>query len=61
MGESAEETIAMLEKVDGSAALTGGHGMESAAGGLGGKDDVGIQLSGEALLWVDNRWVPSQA
>lgn len=52
VGESAEETIAMLERVDGFASL-GGHGVESAA--RGGKDDVGIQLSGEALLWVNNR------
>ena len=53
VGETSQEAIIMLEKVDGST----GSVNESTGGpnGGGGKDDVGLQLSGEALLWVDNR------
>ena len=53
VGETSQEAIAMLEKLDG---LTGGV-YEPPGGpyGAGSKDDVGLQFSGEALLWIDNR------
>ena len=59
VGENLQEAIAMLEKIDGL--VTSGSGsvyeLTGGANGAGGKDDVGLQFSGEALLWVDNRCV----
>lgn len=53
VGETSQEAITMLERVDGSTRSVN----ESAGGPNGGGGDVGLQLSGEALLWVDNRCV----
>lgn len=50
----------MVEKLDENAALNwqgagGGAGIETATGG---KDVLGLEFSGEAVLWIDNRCVP---
>ena len=53
VGETSQEAITMLERVDGSTRSAD----ESVGGPNGDGGDVGLQLSGEALLWVDNRCV----
>lgn len=60
VGESPAEAIEMLEKVESPATASWGNMYDApgAPNGAGGKDDVGLQFSGEALLWVDDRYAP---